>query len=185
MCYNSIMQSKVIQHFKTITKHRHEVMKRCFKVGLYKQGLLHDLSKYSFVEFFNSVKYYTGTCSPIYYERKEKGFSEVYLHHKAHNKHHFEYWYDPYAKDRHAIMPDCYIIESIIDRLVASRIYLKDQFTDDAPYQYFLNDHPITDYMAPIEYEKFSYLLKYLAENGEEALLKLLKDMVKNHCQIL
>ena len=55
---------KVVDHFKTITKHRHIVMKYCFKVGLYKQGLLHDLSKYTLEEFVSGVKYYQGTRSP-------------------------------------------------------------------------------------------------------------------------
>lgn len=32
-----------INHFKTITAHKLLVMKYCFKLGLYKQGLLHDL----------------------------------------------------------------------------------------------------------------------------------------------
>ena len=45
----------LLKHFITITKHRHKVMRYCFKVGLYKQGLIHDLSKYSFVEFFNGA----------------------------------------------------------------------------------------------------------------------------------
>ena len=31
-------------HFKTITKHKLMVMHYCFRIGLYKQGLLHDLS---------------------------------------------------------------------------------------------------------------------------------------------
>lgn len=39
-------------HFKTITKHRFLVMKYCFRCGLYWQGLIHDLSKYSPVEFW-------------------------------------------------------------------------------------------------------------------------------------
>ena len=38
-------------HFKTITKHKLMVMKYCFKIGLYRQGMLHDLSKYSWTEF--------------------------------------------------------------------------------------------------------------------------------------
>ena len=38
-------------HFKTITKHKLMVMRYCFRIGLYKQGLLHDLSKYSPAEF--------------------------------------------------------------------------------------------------------------------------------------
>ena len=36
-----------IGHFKTITAHKLRVMKYCFKVGLYRQGLAHDLSKYT------------------------------------------------------------------------------------------------------------------------------------------
>ena len=35
------------RHFQTITRHRHLVCRHCFKLGLYRQGLLHDLSKYS------------------------------------------------------------------------------------------------------------------------------------------
>ena len=45
-------------HFKTITSHKFLVMKYCFKVGLYKQGFLHDLSKYSPTEFMVGAKYY-------------------------------------------------------------------------------------------------------------------------------
>ena len=36
-----------IKHFKTITHHKILVAKGCFRVGLYRQGLLHDMSKYS------------------------------------------------------------------------------------------------------------------------------------------
>ncbi len=86
--------NKYWQHFKTITKHRHKVMKLCFKIGLYKQGLLHDLSKYSSIEFFTSAKYYQGTSSPIDAEKKDKGYSFAWLHHRGHNPHHWEYWVD-------------------------------------------------------------------------------------------
>ncbi|HPF29056.1 MAG TPA: catalase, partial [Lachnospiraceae bacterium] len=34
---------KAWRHFITITRHKILVMKGCFAVGLYKQGLLHDL----------------------------------------------------------------------------------------------------------------------------------------------
>ena len=43
---------KILGHLHTINHHKFLVMKYCFKVGLYKQGLLHDLSKYSPTEFF-------------------------------------------------------------------------------------------------------------------------------------
>ena len=36
-------------------------MKECFEVGLYKQGLLHDMSKYSPTEFLAGAKYYSVT----------------------------------------------------------------------------------------------------------------------------
>ena len=44
-------------HFKTITKHKLMVMHYCFRIGLYKQGLLHDLSKYTPSEFLVGCKY--------------------------------------------------------------------------------------------------------------------------------
>lgn len=86
--------NKYWQHFKTITKHRHKVMWLCFRIKLYKQGLLHDLSKYSPIEFFTSAKYYQGTSSPIDAEKNDKGYSLAWLHHKGHNPHHWEYWVD-------------------------------------------------------------------------------------------
>ena len=52
------------EHFKTITRHKFLVMKYCFKIGLYKQGILHDLSKYSWTEFRIGCKYYQGNRSP-------------------------------------------------------------------------------------------------------------------------
>ena len=52
-------------HFCTITHHKMLVMKTCFKVGLYKQGLLHDLSKYTPIEFIPGIIYYQGDRSPI------------------------------------------------------------------------------------------------------------------------
>ena len=52
------------QHLKTITKHRWLVLKGCFQVGLYWQGLTHDLSKYSPTEFWIGAKYYQDTRQP-------------------------------------------------------------------------------------------------------------------------
>ena len=82
------------RHLKTITHHRHLVMRGCFRVGLYRRGLLHDLSKYSPEEFWAGVKYYQGSRSPNTAEREDKGYSAAWMHHKGRNKHHFEYWTD-------------------------------------------------------------------------------------------
>ena len=62
------------QHFKTITRHKLLVMKYCFQIGLYKQGLLHDLSKYSWTEFSVGCKYYQGNRSPNNAEREGRSF---------------------------------------------------------------------------------------------------------------
>ena len=35
-------------------------MKGCFRLGLYKQGLLHDMSKYGPTEFLPGCKFYQG-----------------------------------------------------------------------------------------------------------------------------
>ena len=75
-------------HFKTITMHRILVMQGCFKMGLYWQGLTHDLSKYSPTEFKTGVQYYQGDKSPNAAEREAKGYSESWLHHKGRNRHH-------------------------------------------------------------------------------------------------
>ena len=83
-----------LRHFGTITKHKLLVMKACFQVGLYRQGLLHDLSKYGWTEFRVGCRYYQGTRSPNNAEREEKGYSSAWLHHKGRNKHHYEYWID-------------------------------------------------------------------------------------------
>ena len=83
-----------IAHFKTITKHKLLVMRYCFSVGLYRQGLLHDMSKYSPTEFWVGAKYYQGVQSPNNAERMDRGYSSAWLHHKGRNKHHFEYWLD-------------------------------------------------------------------------------------------
>ena len=79
-----------LEHLKTINHHRFLVMKACFRVGLYRQGLLHDLSKYSPAEFLVGVRYFQGNRSPNDAERLDRGYSSARLHHKGRNKHHLE-----------------------------------------------------------------------------------------------
>lgn len=55
---------RIFGHFLTITKHRHEVVRLCFRAGIGFQGLFHDLSKYSPTEFIPGVRFYTGKESP-------------------------------------------------------------------------------------------------------------------------
>ena len=171
-----------IKHFKTITHHRHLVMKGCFEVGLYKQGLLHDLSKYNPVEFILGAIYYKGTESPNNLERRKKGHSTAWLHHKGRNKHHFEYWIDyTLAPDHHIDgnrMPVKYVVEMYVDRVSASKNYQKSKYTDKSALEYYAKGKK--RYMMHPDTEKLLVmLLEYLAENGEEATNEYIR------CEIL
>lgn len=168
----------VIRHFKTITHHRHEVVKNCFRAGIGFQGLFHDLSKYSPTEFFVSAKNYQGNRSPNEKARELYGYSSAWLHHKGRNKHHFEYWNDlnPQTKRYEPVpMPDRYIIEMVCDRIAASKTYKKDAYTDAMPVEYLTRGTDRKN-MHPETYEKLYYLLSYLKEHGEKALFRLLRE---------
>ena len=160
-------------HFKTITSHKFLVMKYCFKVGLYKQGFLHDLSKYSPTEFMVGAKYYQGTRSPNNAEREATGVSTSWLHHKGRNKHHFEYWRDIDLVTKKYVpiaMPDNYVIEMFCDRIAASKVYLKDKYTNRSPLDYFINKDKETELHIDTR-KKILFLLNMLNEKGEKEVL--------------
>ena len=128
-------------HFHLINMHRFEVFKLCCKCGFVWRGLTHDLSKYSFEEFFESVKYYKkskGKYSPLLAAKNDKGYSLAWLHHFGRNKHHFEYWYDYAAPDKTPIIPFKYMVEMVCDRISASKIYNKKKYNNSYPYNYFI-----------------------------------------------
>ena len=140
---------KAWQHFCTINHHKYLVMKGCFAVGLYRQGLLHDLSKYSPVEFLAGCKYYQGDQSPNNAERMDRGYSSAWLHHKGRNKHHLEYWMDygvPKKEDDKLLrmgicgmrMPVPYVVEMYVDRVAASKNYQGERYTDRSALEYYL-----------------------------------------------
>ncbi|MCD7883777.1 MAG: DUF5662 family protein [Lachnospiraceae bacterium] len=92
---NQITWEKAKGHLRTITEHKFLVMQGCFRIGLYWQGLTHDLSKYMPSELLEGFRYYEdGKSSPNNAERIDKGYSEAWMHHKGRNRHHFEYWLD-------------------------------------------------------------------------------------------
>ena len=162
---------KFFKHLKTINHHKWLVMKHCFKAGLYKQGLLHDMSKYSPTEFWAGVKYYQGTRSPNDAEREDKGVSYAWLHHKGRNKHHLEYWID-YSLDKGKQMaglkmPIKYVIEMFCDRVAASKNYNGDKYTDADAYNYYSRskDHYMIHLETAVLLEK---LLIMLRDKGED-----------------
>ena len=81
--------NKSWEHFKLITTHKTYVFRNCVKAGIIWRGIKHDLSKYSPTEFKESIKYFTGTDSPINACKKANGWSKAWMHHKGRNTHHF------------------------------------------------------------------------------------------------
>ena len=129
-----------IKHFRTITRHRHKVIANCARAGILRQGLIHDLSKYSPTEFIPGAKYFQGTRSPNEKERELYGYSQAWMHHKGRNKHHLEYWID-YSSNKSGMtgmkMPLRYVCEMVCDRVAASQIYLGEKYTDASPWEYY------------------------------------------------
>lgn len=172
---------KAVQHFRTITKHKFLVMKECFRVGLYKQGLLHDLSKYSWTEFRVGCRYYQGNRSPNNAEREDRGYSSAWLHHKGRNKHHYEYWLD-YSLDGSGKMagmkmPVRYVVEMFLDRIAASRVYKGDAYRNTDPLDYYRNGRA-GELMHPETRVLLEKLLYMLAEEGEEKTYRYIRKEI-------
>ena len=172
-------------HLKTITEHRIEVMKGCFKAGLYYQGLTHDLSKYSYTEFRVGAKYYQGDRSPNNAEREDIGFSTAWLHHKGRNKHHFEYWVDYGLVDGKigvipCPMPRKYIAEMVMDRIAASMVYQGDKYTDSSALEYFRYGKSLGNNLIHPDTERdLEMILKMLSEKGEKETFKYIRKYLK------
>ena len=168
------------QHFKTITKHRLIVMAGCFQVGLYWQGLVHDLSKYSVTEFWQGARYYQGNRSPNTAEREEKGYSEAWMHHKGRNRHHYEYWSDMNRQTRvyePVPMPRKYLVEQIMDRRAACMVYQGKDYTDASALAYFMKSRE-RDLMHPQNKQELEFLLTMLKEWGEKETFRYLRQNV-------
>ncbi|MCM1039148.1 MAG: DUF5662 family protein [Roseburia sp.] len=174
--------NKAWRHFKTITYHKYLVMCGCFRVGLYKQGLLHDLSKYSPAEFIVGARYYQGNRSPNNAEREAIGYSSAWLHHKGRNKHHYEYWIDYSTKGipggmAPAPMPDKYIVEMLMDRIAACKVYRGKDYTVEAPLQYY-ESGKVRPPLHPVTRRKLEFLLRMLAGHGEEYTFRYIRRKV-------
>ena len=168
------------QHFKTITRHRLIVMAGCFRIGLYWQGLTHDLSKYSPTEFWIGARYYQGVRSPNAAEREEKGYSEAWMHHKGRNPHHYEYWTDMNRQTRcyeSVPMPRKYLCEQIMDRRAACIVYQGKAYHPGSAYEYFMRSRE-RELMHPQNRQELEYLLAMLRDEGEKKTFRYLKKCV-------
>ncbi len=178
--------NKAWEHLKTITHHKWLVMEGCFKVGLFRQGIMHDLSKFSPTEFIVGAKYWQGNRSPNNAEREDIGYSSSWLHHKGRNKHHYEYWIDYSANDIRggmapAPMPTKYVIEMFMDRIAASKVYNGEAYQDGDPLKYYQSS------LTPPPLHKrtkrqLEFLLHMLADYGEEKTFRYIRTRIlQNH----
>ena len=180
---------KIWKHFKTITYHKYLVMQGCFKVGLYWQGIFHDMSKYSPSGFWVGAKYYQGNRSPNNAEREAIGYSSSWLHHKGRNKHHYEYWIDYSTKDiaggmAPAPMPSKYVVEMLMDRIAACKVYNGKDYTSTSPWEYYKSGRE----KAPLHPETkrlLEKLLLMLAEYGEDRTFAYIRRKVLRRRQAL
>lgn len=173
-----------LAHLMTISKHKWYVCKYCFRCGLYYQGIVHDLSKFSPIEFWVGAKYYQGTHSPNDEERRQKGYSAAWLHHKGRNKHHLEYWMD-YAITPEGVrltgmpIPKKYVVEMFCDRLAASKVYMGDKFLASSPYDYYSRGIDST-LLHPESRQLLETLLTILKDEGEDAVFHYIRTQVLN-----
>ena len=140
---------KFFGHLGLVIRHKHRVFINCARCGIAWRGLVHDLSKFSPVEFFESCKYFTGYRSPIGVCREETGRSMAWLHHKGRNKHHIEYWLDDDC-DVTPLMPYTYAVECVCDKLAATRVYAGKGYKKELPLAHWrrhgnkVNGNPLT-----------------------------------------
>lgn len=166
------------KHLKIIRTHRKYVRKACFKMGLFWQGLTHDLSKYSITEL-TICKYYTGKKSPHQVARDALGYSPSWIHHYHTNKHHFQYWWDEdeYGKIIPMKMPYKYIIESLADMIGASKAYNPDRWAPEMLLDYWENKCKGKRIQHKESEAFLDYLIMQLVVDGEENFFEWYKDI--------
>ena len=127
-----IRLKNLFSHIGLVLRHKHRVFINCRLCGIGWRGFVHDLSKFSPTELFESARYYTGTRSPIGVCRRENGYSRAWLHHKGVNPHHIEYWFDQDCEEI-PMMPYKYAVECACDKLAATRVYAGANYDTTLP----------------------------------------------------
>ena len=176
--------SHPFKHLRTILKHRHQVIRNGWHLGIFWHCLKHDLSKFGRTEVKVGSTYYVGTHSPIYEERLRNGYySTACQHHTRRNKHHWEYWTD-FFKGRIIAknMPYKYALEYVADTLSASKTYDPKNFKGSTTLEYFNRNAPHY-YLTDTTEEFIRWCLTEYAENGWKNLKKKNTKKVYNEIE--
>ena len=73
-------------------------------------------------------------------------------------------------------MPLRYVKEMFCDRVAASKIYMGDKYTDDAPLNYFMKAKK-TRMIHPETSDLLEKLLRMLSEKGEDETFRYIRSL--------
>ena len=173
----------IFLHTALVFRHKHRVFINCARCGIPFRGFIHDLSKFSAAEFFESVRYYQGNRSPIGICRRETGVSMAWLHHKGRNKHHLEYWYDKECAVI-PLMPYKYAVECVCDKLAATRTYAGKNYDTSLPLLHWKRYGVLAD-GNPKTMRFIEQVFKDVRDMGEDFVLnkKYMKKTYSDICE--
>jgi len=140
-----------LSYFSYVIRHKWFVMIACFKMWLYRQGLIHDLSKFRPSE----AKRYMRRFS-LWDKSIEGKYDYAWNHHIKRNKHHRQYWllrFDEWWHTKALRMPNKYAKEMLCDWWWVGRAFARTK-EDRGKYKksswfevytwYHKNKHDIT-----------------------------------------
>ena len=170
------MIKSAILHIRVVMRHKREVYKAMKLCGMPIQGVLHDMSKFSPTELFESIKYFQGgKRSPIEAAKEDKGFSDAWFHHRGRNKHHSQYWCDiSFGEVVPCEMPWRYVVELVCDTIGAGKVYLGDKWNNSSPIDYY-KARDYKSFYHDKTREMLEAIYEDIAEYGWEAIARAIK----------
>jgi len=178
---------RIVRHFLLVTKHKAFVFLYCCYAGYPWRGFMHDWSKYSPVEFIESVRFFNGRRSPVGLARELEGYSYAWLCHKGRNKHHFEFWSDVVDESGAAApnygqfyplpMPFPFALEMICDTISASRAYNGKKFSYKALFDWSRRRASVPLNMHPSTRRFFDAIYQEMRDEGNCKALRRAKEI--------
>jgi hypothetical protein len=149
-------------------------------MGIPFRGLMHDLSKFHPAEFLEGVKYYNGKISPVEESKRINGYSKAWLHHRGHNKHHYDYWQiNLDTGNKPLCMPYKDTVEMLCDYLAAGRTYMGKDFSFQSELNWWLSKRTGPLAMHPAQQEFLDITLTCMASMQELINKRDLKNIYK------